>query len=198
MNLRDLKIESCASVACFMFAFFFKIAFLIALILQFRCIYTLHKDSQSATLFNRFAIAWVLNGVFIAGLAFATPSFSVSMGFNTFYIGIIMILASAPLLLNVVFRFAKEMVAITDKRLFWGIFGLAVVAVLMGFLWILSHLWYWLSVGYAFRNLSESIVGMAIFGIFALSAVLVVAVILTDEIKISNVAGIQEMPKKDS
>ena len=191
MNLRDLKLESCASVVCFSLVLFFKIAFLIALILQFRCIYALHKDSQSATLFNRFAIAWVLNGVFIAGLTFVTPSFSVSMGFNTFYIGIIMILASAPLLLNVVFRFTKEMVAITNGRLFWGIFGLAIVAVFMGFLWLLSHLWYWLSVGYAFRNLSESIVGMVAFGIFILSAMLVVAVILTDEIKISNTAGIQ-------
>ena len=198
MNLRDLKLESCASVVCFSLVLFFKIAFLIALILQFRCIYALHKDSQSATLFNRFAIAWVLNGVFIAGLAFVTPSFSVSMGFNTFYIGAIMIIASAPLLLGVVFRFSKEMVVITDGRLFWGIFGLAIVAVFMGFLWLLSHLWYWLSVGYAFRNLSESIVGMAAFSIFILSALLVVAVILTDKIKISNTAGIKETQKRDS
>lgn len=51
--------------------------------------------------------------------------------------------------------------------------------------------------GYAFRNLSESILGMATFGTFILSAVLVVDVILTDEIKISNTSWIKEMPKKN-
>lgn len=186
MNLKELKIESCASMVCFIFAFFFKIAFLIALILQFRCIYALHKDSQSATLLNRFAIAWVLNGIFVAGLAFVTPSFSVSMGFNTFYIGTIMILTSAPLLLNVVFRFAKEMVAITGERLFWAIFGLSIVTVLMGILWVLSYLWYWLYILYGFMQLNEAVASLSALGIFAISVLLVIAVICTDEIRANN------------
>ncbi len=183
MNLSNIKLESCASVVCLILAFFFKIALLIALILQFRVVYMLHKDSHSTTLFNRFVIAWVINAIFCLGVAFVNPSVSVSMGFNTFYIGTIAILVSAPMLIICVYRFTKEVVAIANEWLFWGIFCLALIEVSMGMLWLLSYLWYWLSIMYGFRHLSESLIGMYAFSAFVITAVLIITILRTDELQ---------------
>lgn len=183
MNLSNMKFESYASVVCVLLVFFFKWLLLLAIVLQFRIIYALKNNTQSATLFKNFFIAWVAEIIFCIGVACVNPSFSASMGFNTFYIGSIAITISVPMLLIFTRRFTKEMVAITNERLFWAIFIFAIIEVFMGVLWELSYLWYWLSIAHNLMHLSTTIINMSILSVFVITALLTFAVIRVEEIR---------------
>ncbi len=186
MNLSNMKFESYASVVCVFLVFFFKWLLLLAIILQFRVIHALKNNIQSATLFKNFFIAWVAEIIFCVGAACVNPNFSVSMGFNTFYIGSIALTISAPMLLIFTRRFTKEIVAVTNERLFWGIFIFAIIEVFMGVLWELSYLWYWLSIAHSLMHLTTTIINMSILSVVVITALLTFAVVRVEEIRGAN------------
>ncbi len=197
MNLENIKLESYVSVACFLLALFFKIAFIIAIVLQLHIIYMLKQDSQSATIFKSYTIALLANLAYIMGLALVSPSISASIGFNTFYVGFVVAIISAPILFGFALRFAKEVVVITESRLFLAIMGFVVVEFLAGLMWVLSYLWHWLGIAHGFRNMDGNAIVISAIGAFVVSALLIFAVIMTDEIHTNGVKS-NDKPTKSA
>lgn len=181
MNLENIKIESYASVVCFALALFFKVALIVAIVLQMHIIYMLQQDSPNTALFKRYFIALLANLAYIVGLAFISPDFSASS--ITFYVGLVVAVASAPVLFISALRFTKDLVAIVNNRLCLAIMGFVVVEFLAGFMWVLSYLWHWWNIAHGFRNMGGTAIALGAIGAFVVAVLLIIAVISTDEIR---------------
>ena len=181
MNLENIKIESYISVVCFALALFFKVALIVAIVLQIHIIYMLQQDSPNTALFKRYFIALLANLAYIVGLAFISPDFSASS--ITFYVGLVVAVASAPVLFISALRFTKDLVAIVENRLVLAIMGFVVVEFLAGFMWVLSYLWHWWNIAHGFRNMGGTAIALGAIGAFVVAVLLIIAVISTDEIR---------------
>ena len=181
MNLENIKLESYISVACFALALFFKVALIVAIILQIHIVYMLQQDSQNTTLFKRYFIALLANIAYFVGLAFVSPDFSASN--IAFYIGLFVAVVSAPVLFISTLRFSKDLVAVANNRLCFAIMGFVVVEFLGGFMWVLSYLWHWWNIAHGFRNMGGNAIALGAVGAVVVSVLLIIAVINTNEIR---------------
>lgn len=212
-NLKILKIEICVSLACFVafvilrsingfpiplydnavilavFRIIQLICALIILIVPFHIIFALHKISQSATLFKRYILLFVMSVVYTIG-SFVIIPFSILVVF-ILPIGLVMSLAGFIGCVYFAQKLLKEIAFICNEKLFLWSFYVYVVEMIFNFL--LSTLLFFdipLTIENAIKLIAIFIFLKAIIAV-ALSVLLFIATIRTKAIRTSNTARIE-------
>lgn len=111
-----------------------------ALILPFHIVYVLQKMAQSSSLFKTLIFLFLTSFAFVFSMVFVNPNFilALSQGDGVFVFGVIALIASAALLLYFTLKFFKELVFITNEKMFLWCFyafvGLMITQAITNFL----------------------------------------------------------------
>lgn len=179
-NLWKIKIESYISAACIFCMFFFSYALIVTIILQIHIIYMLAQDSKTPALFEWYLAALFANLAYLVGLYFVHPSNPTSL----FYIGLFVIIASAPLLFKCAMRFTKELIIQAKNRIFWLIVAFVVVEFYAGFMWVVSTLWHWWKLD--FRGFDDKAILVVAISAFIITPIFILNIFLTDNFPAKN------------
>ena len=160
--------------------FFFSYALIVTIILQIHIIYMLAQDSKTPALFEWYLAALFANLAYLVGLYFVHPSNPTSL----FYIGLFVIIASAPLLFKCAMRFTKELIIQAKNRIFWLIVAFVVVEFYAGFMWVVSTLWHWWKLD--FRGFDDKAILVVAISAFIITPIFILNIFLTDNFPAKN------------
>lgn len=131
-----------------------------ALILPFHIVYVLQKMTQSSSLFKTLIFSFLTSFAFGLSMVFVNPIFIalVAQGDGVFVFGVIILIASAALLLYFTLKFFKELVFITNEIMFLWCFyafvGLMITQAIVAFLPYLMYFFKPFVIIYAVLSLS--------------------------------------------
>ena len=177
-KLKQIKIESYIASVCVLCMFFTQYALIMAVILQIHTVLMLSHESKSPTLFRRYIATLIANLLYFLGIYLVQPSYN---GNNVplFYVGLGIIVISAPLLFKSAMSFIKEMVILTKNRVFWAIIVFVVMEFYAGAMWVLSTLWHWWKID--FRGFDDKAWIIMTISAFIITAIFALFVFLTDD-----------------
>lgn len=131
-----------------------------ALILPFHIVYVLQKMTQSSSLFKTLIFSFLTSFAFVLSMVFVNPIFIalVAQGDGVFAFGVIILIVSATLLLYFTLKFFKELVFITNEKMFLWCFyafvGLMITQAIVAFLPYLMYFFKPFVIIYAVLSLS--------------------------------------------
>lgn len=116
-----------------------------ALILPFHIVYVLQKMTQSSSLFKTLIFLFLTSFAFVLSMVFVNPNFilALSQGDGVFVFGVIVLIVSAALLLYFTLKFFKELVFITNEKMFlWCFYAFVGLMITQTITYFLPYLVY--------------------------------------------------------
>lgn len=116
-----------------------------ALILPFHIVYVLQKMTQSSSLFKTLIFSFLTSFAFVLSMVFVNPNFilALSQGDGVFVFGVIVLIVSAALLLYFTLKFFKELVFITNEKMFlWCFYAFVGLMITQTITYFLPYLVY--------------------------------------------------------
>lgn len=116
-----------------------------ALILPFHIVYVLQKMTQSSSLFKTLIFLFLTSFAFVLSMVFVNPNFilALSQGDGVFVFGVIALIVSAALLLYFTLKFFKELVFITNEKMFlWCFYAFVGLMITQTITYFLPYLVY--------------------------------------------------------
>lgn len=121
------------------------VAIMGALILPFHIVYVLQKMTQSSSLFKTLIFLFLTSFAFVLSMVFVNPNFilALSQGDGVFVFGVIVLIVSAALLLYFTLKFFKELVFITNEKMFlWCFYAFVGLMITQTITYFLPYLVY--------------------------------------------------------
>lgn len=121
------------------------VAIMGALILPFHIVYVLQKMTQSSSLFKTLIFLFLTSFAFVLSMVFVNPNFilALSQGDGVFVFGVIILIVSATLLLYFTLKFFKELVFITNEKMFlWCFYAFVGLMITQTITYFLPYLVY--------------------------------------------------------
>lgn len=115
------------------------------LILPFHIVYVLQKMTQSSSLFKTLIFLFLTSFAFVLSMVFVNPNFilALSQGDGVFVFGVIALIVSAALLLYFTLKFFKELVFITNEKMFlWCFYAFVGLMITQTITYFLPYLVY--------------------------------------------------------
>lgn len=115
------------------------------LILPFHIVYVLQKMTQSSSLFKTLIFSFLTSFAFVLSMVFVNPNFilALSQGDGVFVFGVIVLIVSAALLLYFTLKFFKELVFITNEKMFlWCFYAFVGLMITQTITYFLPYLVY--------------------------------------------------------